>query len=99
MNWLVLYTNSRAEMKGAYQLEQLGIEVYCPVIKEIRQRSDRKKIIQVPLLPSMVLFNICENVKNRVFDVPGVIRYLFWQGKPAIVSDEESFGFEENCGR
>ena len=89
MNWFVLYTKSRAEMKVAYRLGQLGIEVYCPVINEIRQRSDRKKNIQVPLLPSMVLVKISDKEKNRVFDVPGVIRDLFWLGRPAQVTDEE----------
>jgi transcriptional antiterminator RfaH len=58
--WRVLYTNPRAEMKVAQRLEKIGMEAYCPARIEMRQRSDRKKKIWVPLLPSMVLVNIEE---------------------------------------
>ena len=58
MPWLVLYTNPRAEMKVAQRLEKIGVEAYCPARMEIRQRSDRKKKIWAPLLPSMVLVNL-----------------------------------------
>ena len=89
MNWFVLYTNSRAELKIAQRLEQLGVEAYCPVRMEVRERSDRKKRIAVPLLPSMVLVKIEEKNRNRVFEVQGVVRYLYWLSKPACVTEEE----------
>ena len=89
MPWLVLYTNPRAEMKVAQRLEKIGVEAYCPARMEMRQRSDRKKKIWVPLLSSMVLVNIEEREKNKVFDVHGVMRYLFWLGQPAKVSVDE----------
>ena len=37
----------------------------------------------------MVLVSLHENEVNKVFDVPGVIRYMFEYGKRAIVSNEE----------
>ena len=89
MNWFVLYTNSRAELKVAQRLEQLGVEAYCPVRMEVRERSDRKKRIAVPLLPSMVLVKIEEKNRNRVFEVQGVVRYLYWLSKPAFVTEDE----------
>ena len=89
MSWLVLYTNPRAEMKVAQRLEGIGVEAYCPVRIEMRQRSDRKKKIRVPLLPSMLLVNIDEREKNKVFDVNGSVRYLHWLGQPAKVSADE----------
>ena len=76
MFWRVLYTNPRAEMKVTQRLEKIGVEAYCPARMEMQQRSDRKKKIWVPLLPSMVLVNIEEREKNKVFDVQGVVRYL-----------------------
>ena len=95
MNWLVLHTNPRAEMKVAQRLEKIGVEAYCPARMEMRQRSDRKKKIWVPLLPSMVLVNIDEREKNKVFDVQGVVRYLYWLGQPAKVSVEEVLTLKE----
>ena len=95
MDWLVLYTNSRAEMKVAHRLERIGVEAYCPVRMEIRQRSDRKKKIYVPLLPSMVLVNVKEREKNKVFEVQGVVRYLYWLGELAKVSADEVLTLKE----
>ena len=95
MHWLVLYTNSRAEMKVAERLQKIGVEAYCPARMEMRQRSDRKKKICVPLLPSMVLVNIDEREKNKVFDVQGVVRYLYWLGEPAKVTADEVLTLKE----
>ena len=95
MYWLVLYTNPQAEMKVAERLIRIGIEAYCPSRIEIRQRSDRKKKIFVPLLPSMVLVNIEEREKNKVFDVQGVVRYLYWLGQPTKVSFDEVLTLKE----
>ena len=95
MNWWVLYTNPRAEMKVTQRLEKIGVEAYCPARIEMRQRSDRKKKIWVPLLPSMVLVNIEEREKNKVFDVQGVVRYLYWLGQPAKVSVDEVLTLKE----
>ena len=55
----------------------------------MRQRSDRKKKIWAPLLPSMLLVNIDEREKNKVFDVNGAVRYLHWLGQLAKVSADE----------
>ena len=65
MFWRVLYTKGRAEMKVAQRLERIGVEDYCPVRMEMRQRGDRKKRIWVPLLPSMLLVNIDEREKIK----------------------------------
>ena len=89
MFWLVLYTTPHAEKKVVQRLEKLGVEAYCPARMEIRQRSDRKKKIWVPLLPSMVLVSIEDKERNKVFDVQGTVRYLYWLGQPAKVSAEE----------
>ncbi len=89
MNWYVLHTKPRSEKKVEEKLLSLGISAYCPTRSEIRFWSDRKKRIQVPVLPSMVLVNIDTKDINRVFESSGVIRYMFWLGKRAIVRQEE----------
>ena len=66
-----------------------GIEAYCPTRKEIRIWSDRKKKVDVPVLPSMVLVRLEEKDVNDVFNINGVIRYMFWLGKRAIVRQQE----------
>lgn len=89
MNWYVVYTKPKWEKKVAEKLNQIGIECYCPVIAQLKQWSDRKKMIEVPLFNSYVFVQLPDTNRNAVFEVSGVIRYLFWLGKPAIVKDEE----------
>ncbi|MET0946561.1 MAG: UpxY family transcription antiterminator [Flavobacterium sp.] len=89
MTWYVLYTKPKWEKKVAEKLNQIGIECYCPTVTQIKQWSDRKKKVVVPLFNSYVFVQLPEIEKNSVFTVPGVIRYLFWLGKPAVVRDEE----------
>ena len=88
-SWHVIYTKPRAEKKVEERLNNFGIEAYCPVKQQVKQWSDRKKKILVPVLPSMVLVNIDEKERNKVFDVPGVVRYMFWLGKHAVVKEQE----------
>lgn len=89
MNWYVVYTKPKWEKKVAEKLNDSGIESYCPVITQIKQWSDRKKKVEVPLFNSYVFVRLSDTDRNSVFQVPGVVRYLFWLGKPAVVRDEE----------
>lgn len=89
MNWYVLYTKPKWEKKTAEQLNKLGIICFCPTIKKVHQWSDRKKKVEVPLFNHYVFVQLEEKDRNKVFVSPGVIRYLFWLGKHAIVKDQE----------
>lgn len=89
MNWYVLYTKPKWEKKVAEKLTQMGIECYCPLITQIKEWSDRKKKVEMPLFNSYVFVQLEDSDRNSVFQIAGVVRYLFWLGKPAIVRDEE----------
>lgn len=89
MDWYVLYTKPRWEKKVAAELEHLGVEAYCPTIIEVKQWSDRKKKVVNPLFKSYVFVKLPEKSRDKVFEVLGVVRYLYWLGKPAIVKDSE----------
>ena len=87
--WFVLCTKPRNELKVLNRLLSIGIDAYTPSRIELRQWSDRKKKVIVPLLPSMVLVRLDEKKVHKVFEIPGVVRYLFEYGKRAEVSNEE----------
>jgi transcriptional antiterminator RfaH len=87
--WFVLCTKTRNELKVTERLTGIGVEVYAPTRIEVKQWSDRKKKVLVPLLPSMVLVRLQESQVDQVFEVPGVVRYLFEHGKRAKVSNLE----------
>ena len=89
MSWYVLYTKPRTERRVAERLKSLVITVFNPLITEIRQWSDRRKKVQVPLFKSYVFIKIEDSQRNQVFDIPGVVRYMYWLGKPALVRDSE----------
>ena len=89
-NWYVLRTKSRNEKKVLYQIEQKQIEVYVPFIEKIRIWSDRKKKVQVPLFSGYVFVHGDEEERIRaVTNTSGAIRYIYFQNRPAIVSERE----------
>jgi len=88
-NWFVVYTKPRHELKVLGLLSILGVEAYTPTKVEVRKWSDRKRKVTVPLLPSMVLVCLEENEVNKVFEAPGVRRYLFVHGERARVTNDE----------
>lgn len=98
MNWYVVYTKPKWEKKVAEQLTQKGIECYCPLVTQVRQWTDRKKKVQVPLFNSYVFVHLEEADRNLVFQSTGAVRYLFWLGKPAIVLDQEINTIKEWLG-
>lgn len=95
MPWYVIYTQPRSEKKVTERLQKIGITTYCPLVTQIRQWSDRKKKVQVPLINSYVFVNLNENERDSVFQVNGIVRYLYWLGKPAVVRDEEIVALQE----
>lgn len=89
MPWYVLLTKPKFEKKVESNLGKIGIKAYCPTRIEHRQWSDRIKKVETPLLPSMILVELQNKDRDLVFQVAGALRYLFWMGKPAEVSQQE----------
>jgi transcriptional antiterminator RfaH len=89
MNWYVVYTKAQHELKVETKLTNLGYKVYCPKTTQIRQWSDRKKKIVTPLIKSYLFIKIDSSRRDEIFQVDGVVRYLYWLGKPALVRDCE----------
>ncbi|HEX9511602.1 MAG TPA: UpxY family transcription antiterminator [Puia sp.] len=88
-NWYVVYTKPRWEKKVARQLEQKGIEHYCPLAKVQRQWSDRKKIVLEPLFSAYVFVHLEETQQLPVKQTDGVMNFVYWLKKPAVIREEE----------
>lgn len=73
----------------AEQLKKLGFTIYLPLKTEIRQWSDRKKKVTSPLFSSYVFIQIEDSKRTEVFVIDGVLNYIFWLGKPAVIRPEE----------
>ncbi|MFN5921843.1 MAG: UpxY family transcription antiterminator [Bacteroidota bacterium] len=90
MPWYALYTKPRNEKKAAEELQLKGYEVYLPLISTIRQWSDRKKKVQIPLFNSY-LFIHTEFEKNYtdVLSVNGVLKFVRIGKEIATIRDEQ----------
>jgi transcription antitermination factor NusG len=88
-NWYAVYTKPRWEKKICQQLERKGLTFYCPMNKVRRKWSDRYKVIEEPLFKSYVFVCVSEEEKTRVRLTDGVVNFLYWNGKPAIIKEQE----------
>jgi transcription antitermination factor NusG len=87
--WFVVKTNSRAEKKVYDRILGMGIKAYLPLVNTIRQWSDRKKKIEVPLISS-TLFVFCSvNELAKLYSIQGFHSVLYYLNKPAVVRHYE----------
>ncbi len=70
-------------------LTQLGFESYCPLNKVRRKWSDRIKVVEEPLFKSYVFVHIEDTLRPEVRYVDGVLNFVYWNKKPAVVKDDE----------
>ena len=87
--WFVLKTNPRAEKLVSLRLSEIGIDNYLPIRRELKQWKDRKKWVDEVLFKSYVFVNTTERLKNDVFKVFGIVRFLYFDKKLAVVTDSE----------
>src|SRR3954470_2713645 len=87
--WYAIYTRPRWEKKVNSILLEKGIESYCPLNKVRRKWSDRIKTIEEPLFKSYVFVKIDEGEKSKVRMTNGVVNFVYWDGKPAVIKEKE----------
>ena len=87
--WYAVYTKPRWEKKVNHLLLEQGVESYCPLNKVHRKWSDRMKIVEEPLFKSYVFVKVSEEEKTPVRMVNGVVNFVYWLGKPAVIKDKE----------
>ena len=85
----MVYTRPRWEKKIATLLDNRGIENYLPLNKVLKQWSDRKKMVQEPLFKGYIFIKISEKDKWDVKLVDGILNYVHWLGKPAVVKESD----------
>jgi len=87
--WMAVYTRPRWEKKVYSTLILKSVESWCPLQKVERQWSDRKKIIEDPLFKSYVFVRITEQERLTVLQTEGILNFVHFLGKPAVIKDEE----------
>lgn len=87
--WFAFYTKSRQEKKVRDVLQRKGFEVFLPLQKTVRQWSDRKKKVEVPLFNSYIFVHTPEYQITGILQVPGVAWSIRHNGVPAFLRDQE----------
>jgi len=87
--WYAIYTHPRAEKQVFQRLLEQGIEAYLPLQKTLRQWSDRKKMVEVPLFTSYVFVRINRRSYDDVLRTNGVVKYVMFEGKAATIPNEQ----------
>ncbi len=88
-HWYAVYTKPRWEKKVFGRFTEKGMEAYCPLNKVRKKWSDRVKIVEQPLFTSYVFVRVAKEEQTNVRMVSGVVNFVYWEGKPAIVKDHE----------
>lgn len=86
-SWYALYTKPRSEFKAEEQINSKDISVYLPSIIKVRQWSDRKKKVKVPLLQGYIFIFATEQERLIAVESEAVVKCIFSSGKPAKIPD------------
>lgn len=87
--WYAIYTRPRFEKKAEKYLNQRNISCYLPLIKTMRQWSDRKKLVELPLFSSYIFVYITNKDHVNVLKAPGVVKYVSFEGKAVEIPEKQ----------
>lgn len=87
--WHVVYTIPKAERKVALSIDDLGLESYLPLHTVVRQWSDRKKKLRVPVFPNYVFVKVDTRTRAHLYSIKEVVRFVSISKTPVIVREEE----------
>lgn len=70
------------------KLREFHIESFLPLRDELRQWSDRKKMVSVPLFSGYIFVQVDERERITALEMEGALKYVGFGGKLAVVPDE-----------
>ncbi|MFA6260869.1 MAG: UpxY family transcription antiterminator [Bacteroidia bacterium] len=87
--WYVLYTQPRHEKKAEQILRMKGYTTYLPLQTTLKQWSDRKKKVEIPLFSSYVFIKTeLERTHIDILNTPGVVKFVTLGKEIAKVREE-----------
>jgi transcriptional antiterminator RfaH len=87
--WYAIYTNPRAEKKVYQRLMEEGVETFLPLQKTYRIWSDRKKLVEKPLLPSYLFVKTKAKNFHHVYRIQGIVKFISFEGKPVSIPQKQ----------
>lgn len=87
--WYPVYTRSRGEKKAYLALRKKKILAYLPLKKVIKEWSDRKKLVEMPLIQSYLFVYISFKEYMEVLMTEGIASFIYFSGKVASMPDRQ----------
>ncbi|MDG2081978.1 MAG: UpxY family transcription antiterminator [Bacteroidales bacterium] len=88
-SWYAIYVKSRAEKKVALELEYNNIDYYLPLIKRLKQWSDRRKWVEGPLFNSYIFVHINKDEYYKTLNTLGVVKYITFDGTAVSIPEQQ----------
>jgi transcription antitermination factor NusG len=89
LRWYAIYVNSRAEKKVEAELTSKEVEAFLPLKKSLRKWSDRKKWVDMPLIPGYCFVKIALKNNLRVLQTNHVVGFVRFEGRPAVIQERQ----------
>lgn len=90
--WYAIATKPRHEKVVSKQLQSGSFESFLPVIRTLSRWKDRRVEIERPIFPGYVFTRIDLLERTKLYTVPGIVRIISFNGKPAPIDDSEIEG-------
>jgi transcriptional antiterminator RfaH len=87
--WYAIYTHPRAEKLVYKRLVEEGVETFLPLQKTYRVWSDRKKLVEKPLLPSYLFVKTRKKNFQYVYKIQGVVKFVSFEGQPVAIPQKQ----------
>ena len=87
--WYAIYVNSRAEKKVEAELTSKEVEAFLPLKKSLRKWSDRKKWVDMPLIPGYCFVKIALKNNLKVLQTNHVVGFVRFEGRPAVIQERQ----------
>ena len=83
--WYAVYTKLNCERKVATILTRKGITNLLPIV----QNDLKRKNHGIPVFPNLVFVNLEKENFGKILQIPEVINFVYWLGKPASIKEVE----------
>ena len=97
--WYAACTSPRHEKSVAQQLEGNQVQYFLPLYQSLRRWKDRRKQIELPLFPGYIFVHVALKDRLQVLRLPGVLQFVGFGGKPAVLPDVEIESLREGLMR
>jgi transcription antitermination factor NusG len=85
--WFAVRVKSRAEKKVSFLFREKSIEHYLPLQKKLRYWSDRRKLVDMPVIHGYAFVRITPPERLTVLQTPHVVNLVRFEGKDTVIPD------------